>query len=240
MKKTYAIFIIILLLIIVFMPKSFAIKPNEITGDIGDETTLDLDFVDKLSDLLKYMGTLLAVGVLMVIGIKYMTGSIEEKAQYKKTMMPYIIGCFFLFSASIIGPKIVETFKDTNDMEDLGNNVLGLIQVIGSFLAVGVLMILGIKYMMGSVEEKASYKKTMLPYFIGAVLIFGGVNISAVIVNMVTLEEEKVDPGIKPVEEGRCPKCNKKGTMREKNSMGGVVKECISCGYTIRMPKSKN
>ena len=38
-------------------------------------------------------------------------------------------------------------------------------------------MLVGLKYMLGSVEEKAEYKKTLLYYLIGAVLAFGIVNI---------------------------------------------------------------
>ena len=38
----------------------------------------------------------------MILGIKYMIGSVEEKAEYKKTMMPYIIGTTILFAASTI------------------------------------------------------------------------------------------------------------------------------------------
>ena len=65
------------------------------------------------------------------------------------------------------------------------NQILGIIQVIGTFIAVGTLMILGIKYMVGSAEERASYKKSMLPYVIGSVLIFSAVNITSVIYNEV-------------------------------------------------------
>ena len=44
----------------------------------------------------------LAVGIIFVIGIKYMMGSAEEKADYKKSMIPYIVGAVLLFSASAI------------------------------------------------------------------------------------------------------------------------------------------
>ena len=53
----------------------------------------------------------------------------------------------------------------------IGNTVIGIIQVVGIVIAVAVLVVIGIKYMMGSAEEKAEYKKTLLPYIIGAVLI---------------------------------------------------------------------
>lgn len=51
------------------------------------------------------------------------------------------------------------------------------IQVVGSIVSVVTLIAIGIKYMFGSIEEKAEYKKTMIPYVIGAVMVFGISNI---------------------------------------------------------------
>ena len=73
-------------------------------------------------------------------------------------------------------PKDVETNKSVNGLnkvEDAGEGIIGAIRTVGMLVSVGILMVLGIKYMMGSAEEKASYKKTMMPYLVGAVLIFG-------------------------------------------------------------------
>ena len=63
-------------------------------------------------------------------------------------------------------------------IQTLGNSIIKTLQTVGSLAAVVVLIVLGIKYMLGSTEEKAEYKKTMLPYVIGAVLIFAAVNIA--------------------------------------------------------------
>ena len=186
--KLVLLITLITLIIALSIPKSLAITPGDLTGELSDDTTLDVEFVTNLENMIRLLGTFIAVGVLMIIGIKYMTGSIEEKANYKKTMMPYLIGCIFLFGASIIAPQIIETFKETKTAEDAGNTVLGLIQTVGTFVAVAVLMILGIKYMLGSIEERASYKKSMLPYLIGAILLFGAVNITAAIANNISEE----------------------------------------------------
>ena len=59
-----------------------------------------------------------------------------------------------------------------NEAKPIGDKLTGALKVIGTFVAVGTTMYIGIKYMLGSVEEKAEYKKTMLPYFVGAILIF--------------------------------------------------------------------
>ena len=75
------------------------------------------------------------------------------------------------------GDSSVTTDKLTN----IGQTIVTIMQVVGIVVAVVVLLILGIKYMMGSAEEKAEYKKTMIPYLVGAVLIFA----STTIVNVV-------------------------------------------------------
>ena len=63
----------------------------------------------------------------------------------------------------------------------IGNDIIGQIQLIGSVVSVIAIIIIGIRYMLGSVEEKAQYKATMTPYLIGAVLVFGITNVLAIV-----------------------------------------------------------
>lgn len=67
---------------------------------------------------------------------------------------------------------------------NIGNQLIGIITTVGVVVAVVVLLVLGIKYMMGSAAEKAEYKKTMIPYLVGAVLIFGASAITKVVVDL--------------------------------------------------------
>lgn len=67
---------------------------------------------------------------------------------------------------------------------NIGNQIIGILTTVGVVVAVVVLLILGIKYMMGSASEKAEYKKTMIPYLVGAVLIFGASAITKVVVSI--------------------------------------------------------
>ena len=71
----------------------------------------------------------------------------------------------------------------TNDLTKVGNNIVTIIQVVGIVIAVIVLLVIGIKYMMGSASEKAEYKKTLLPYIIGAAMVFGASVLTGVIYN---------------------------------------------------------
>ena len=63
----------------------------------------------------------------------------------------------------------------------MGNNIIGIIQVIGSLIAVAMVLVIGIKYMMGRAAARAAYKKTMIPYLIGAILLFIGVNVVSIV-----------------------------------------------------------
>lgn len=58
--------------------------------------------------------------------------------------------------------------------------MLGIMQVIGSVISVVALLIIGFRYMLSSVEEKASMKGVMIYYVVGAVLVFATSNLLGV------------------------------------------------------------
>ena len=72
---------------------------------------------------------------------------------------------------------------DTSRIDGLGQDIIAIVSTVGSIISVIVLVVLGIKYMMGSAEEKAEYKKTLLPYIIGAALVFAASTIASVVFN---------------------------------------------------------
>lgn len=61
--------------------------------------------------------------------------------------------------------------NDDKEFNKRANTMLTTINVIGVVSSVIVLVIMGIKYMLGSAEEKADYKKSIIPYIIGMVLL---------------------------------------------------------------------
>lgn len=72
----------------------------------GQPSQSDYERVFELGSViaegLTTVGTVIAVVGIVIIGIKYMMGSVEQKAEYKKTMIPYLVGCVFLFAISRI------------------------------------------------------------------------------------------------------------------------------------------
>lgn len=86
------------------------LDPNDYTPPTlttGDAQTA----IDKVKPIIGYIGGIgIAVSVitLVVLGIKYMVGSVEEKAEYKKSMLPYLIGAFLVFAISTIVSVIMQ------------------------------------------------------------------------------------------------------------------------------------
>ena len=90
-----------------------------------------------------------------------------------------------------VGNNIVTKNQNLNGNADsqitkVGGNIVNIIQIVGIVIAVIVLLVIGIKYMIGSASEKAEYKKTMIPYIVGAVLIFAGTSLVRVIYSLAT------------------------------------------------------
>lgn len=91
--------------------------------------------------------------------------------------------CVADFIASDWDPTNSTTPAD-NTLLSLGNKIIGPIQVIGSLVSVITIIIIGIKYMLGSIEERAQYKEILGPYLLGAAFVFGIVNIASIIFNI--------------------------------------------------------
>ena len=112
-KKILSVMIIILLLI------SICKSTLALSDDLDkykpskyEDKTLNQDLIDKTAIVLtavRTIGVAVSVITLMIIGIKYMLGSVEEKANYKKDLLPWVIGSMIL----AIGTSLVEFIYTT-------------------------------------------------------------------------------------------------------------------------------
>lgn len=100
-KLTISIALIIIILLIL-ANNTFAFDPNEYDPTPEIQSGSFLQRVGIILGWIKYLGILIAVVALTVIGLKYMFSSVEGKAEYKKAMLPYILGCFMLVGISIV------------------------------------------------------------------------------------------------------------------------------------------
>lgn len=98
---------------------------------------------------------------------------------------------FFVYNATIKASSIdtnisIGKTNAINSSKEYTKKILGTVQVIGSIVSVVALCIIGMRYMISSVEEKAELKGVLLYYIIGAVLVFATTTIVSVAYNVIS------------------------------------------------------
>lgn len=63
--------------------------------------------------------------------------------------------------------------QPTGSQNEFAKKLLGIIQFVGIAVALGMLIIIGIRYVAAPAEEKGKIKDTAIGYLFGAVCIFG-------------------------------------------------------------------
>lgn len=58
-------------------------------------------------NILLMIGMAVAVGIGTVLGVKFLMGSMEEKAQIKESLIPFVIGCVVVFGAFGIWKAVI-------------------------------------------------------------------------------------------------------------------------------------
>lgn len=77
----------------------------------------------------------------------------------------------------------------SNEIDGVANvatKVVKLIRNVAAIAAVVIISILGIKYMMGSTEERADYKKSFIPLIVGVVVVLAAASIASLIFSVGT------------------------------------------------------
>lgn len=107
LKTIFAVLLITILTFSIMAPSFAAVSPDKYTGNGATTSTDKIDNMGQnIIKVVSVVGSIISVVVLIALGIKYMMGSAEEKAEYKKTLLPYVIGAAFVFAASTIATVI--------------------------------------------------------------------------------------------------------------------------------------
>lgn len=116
-KKIMIIILTVLIVVIVAIPeRCYAVSTG--LGDLNQYHSTTEEGSQKLKEkaniiflVIRSVGMVISVVTLIVIGIKYMIGSVEEKANYKETLLPYLVGAILLFTGSLIPQLIYDIMK---------------------------------------------------------------------------------------------------------------------------------
>ncbi|MCI8961367.1 MAG: hypothetical protein HFJ18_00355 [Clostridia bacterium] len=117
MKKVTKILTIVLLVAMIVMSASnvFA-QASNILGTIENSanTTVDMgtlpQTIGKVIAYIRNAAIIIGVVIIIILGIKYMLGSVEEKAGYQKSFVPLVVGIIVVMAATSIASFLFSLF----------------------------------------------------------------------------------------------------------------------------------
>ena len=120
MKKSMKIVSILMMAIMMVMVATpvFAgkVDPDSAISGVTSQITAPqqtsniTQLVGKILGFLQWGAIIGGVLIITILGIKYMMGSLEEKAEYKKSLIPLIVGIIVVMGASTIANILFKTF----------------------------------------------------------------------------------------------------------------------------------
>ena len=73
---------------------------------------------------------------------------------------------------------------DKGSLQNASSSIYNILLICGVIIAVLICSIMGIKFMIGSVEEKAEIKAALVPFAIGCIVVFGAFGIWKIVVTI--------------------------------------------------------
>lgn len=166
----------------------------------GTETYLDSNVLSEIANIVEIIGTAVIAIATVVLGIKYVLGSVTDKASVKENMITLLIACIFFFGWSNIRDLLINNiqydsstgniavskitgstqlfiFSGTNSLESAFASIFSLIILIAKLVAVIATVYMGVKYIFSGAEQRAKLKEKGIMYIVGIILIFTTINV---------------------------------------------------------------
>ena len=115
--KLISMVVVIMIMIFTLLSVVYEVKadfnPADIINNVGREAnTANVETASlnsKAGKILAYIRNIAVIAgviIITILGVKYMTGSLEEKAEYKKSFIPLIVGIIVIMAATAIATTI--------------------------------------------------------------------------------------------------------------------------------------
>lgn len=161
---------------------------------------ISTDVLDGLATTLEVVGTGVIAVATVVIGIKYIMGTVEGKVQAKESLMNLLVACIFFFGWSGIRGMLITGnasgiggIKGSNtglsffdgDIGTTFARVFTLLVMFGKVLTVLAVVYMGVRYVFAGADAKAQLKQKSPALIIGIVLIFCATTFLGLLANVI-------------------------------------------------------
>ena len=148
--------------------------------------------IAKMGEMVNILGTTVILLVTIFLGIKYMFGTFEAKADVKESFVTLLVACVFFFGWDAIwgilfpGGEFVFNPSSGSGIETPLGIIFSTATSIANFLAIGAILYVGIRYILAGAEGKSDLKAKSGQFFLGIILSFcavGFLNFVSTLIN---------------------------------------------------------
>ena len=164
-----------------------------------NEEEIPTEINNTLTDITRVLSAIAGIVCLfklIQIGIMYMLTGANEKSTAKTAVLPWIIGAVVCGGYSIIGGAVIDMIRENSGgvldpgdvgekVNTIGNSALSIIAIVAGAVAVGMVIYIGIRYMLSGAQGMAKVKTTLMPWLIGALIIASASAITNVVMGIV-------------------------------------------------------
>lgn len=157
--------------------------------------------ISGIADFVEIVGTAVIAIATVVIGMKFMFGTVQGKSEAKENLINLLVACIFFFGWSNIRSLLITgnatgngkltgstglIFFQNGDLKAALAQVFTLTVTIAQMIAVASIVLLGVKYVFAGADAKAQLKQKSPGMIVGIILIFCTITVLKVIAKVVS------------------------------------------------------
>lgn len=176
-------------------------KATEWYEDGSTTVSVSQSVISGIANFVEVVGTAVIAIATVVIGMKFMFGTVQGKSEAKENLINLLVACIFFFGWSNIRSLLITgnatgnggltgstglIFFQNGDLKGALAQVFTLVVTVAQMLAVASIVVLGVKYVFAGADAKAQLKQKSPGMIIGIILIFCTITVLKVIAKVVS------------------------------------------------------
>ena len=152
-------------------------------GFLQSGVDTDISALTGLIDLIKMIGNVIFVAATTILGVKYIWGGVESKANVKDSLITLIVAALMFYGYTTLEDILNPQSLFSNTINNTVEYIYSLILYVCNFLAVGGIVYIGVRYMLAGAEGRASLKTKSVPVVLGIIMVYSTITFLNLIVN---------------------------------------------------------
>lgn len=131
-----------------------------------------LSGLTDLKTLIEVIGNLVFFAVTVILGVKYIWGGADAKANIKDSLITLIIAATAFYGWDLIQNMFAAGNLIGSTAEDTAQKIYNIVIYIANFVAIAGIVYVGVRYLMAGAAGRADLKAKSVPIMLGIIMVY--------------------------------------------------------------------